>query len=217
MIFNNKFFRSNPLHLYSHDIVDGELKLSIVNNNKSFISKIFVMHKKSMYEFDVNSNDSVIELSTKCQDVDYLLDAPIIKEAIIDSEKVILDYKEDFLFIIQPKSISSMKDEKYLYIQKMVKYNGCKKENVKCSCEQFNDYWHCTCGSVNLNSQDKCIKCGIEKQKLFSLEIDNSVEEVETKNIVKNNLYIMAWFAIVSFIQFIVVDIMMSANIFFET
>ena len=60
MIFNNKFFRSNPLHLYSHDIVDGELKLSIVNNNKSFISKIFVMHKKSMYEFDVNSNDSVI-------------------------------------------------------------------------------------------------------------------------------------------------------------
>ena len=75
-----------------------------ISKNKLIAGKDGVELDSTEFEryFDVNSNDSVIELSTKCQDVDYLLDAPIIKEAIIDSEKVILDYKEDFLFIIQP-------------------------------------------------------------------------------------------------------------------
>lgn len=217
MIFNNKLFKENPLHLYSFDIVDNILKLVLINIDNKDVSTVFIVHNEHDYQIEVNSKDKVIEVQVECKEKTTSLETPIIKEAIIDGIRVNFNYSYEYLYIIQPKSIASMKDEKYLYIQKMVKYNGCKKENVKCYSDQFKDYWHCSCGSVNLNCQDECISCGIDRNTLFTQEIDNSVEEIETRKIVKSNLYILAWFAIICFIQFIIVDTMFGANIVFET
>lgn len=216
MNFNNRLYKDHPLHLYSHEVVDNKLNLTIININKKRVSTIFVEFNDAQITFEVDTNDEVIELSNEYFNKNQL-GTPIIKWAIIEDEKIDFYYEKDYLYIITPKSIASMKDEKYLYINKMVKYNGCQKQNVICQADQFKDYWHCSCGTVNLNSQDKCLKCGIEKEKLFSTEIDNSIEEVETKKIVKSNSYILAWFAIIALIQFIVVDIMCYANIVFET
>ena len=175
MIFNNKLFKENPLHLYSFDIVDNILKLVLINIDNKDVSTIFIVHNEHDYQIEVNSKDKVIEVEIECKEKTNSLETPIIKEAIIDGIRVNFNYSYEYLYIIQPKSIASMKDEKYLYIQKMVKYNGCKKENVKCYSDQFKDYWHCSCGSVNLNCQDECISCGIDRNTLFTQEIDNSV------------------------------------------
>ena len=216
MIFNNKFYRTLPLHLHSYEVVDKKLKLTIINVNKERVSSLFVVLNDEEFVFETDTNDEVIELTCDCSGKNNLI-TPIINWAIIDGEKIEFNYDEEYLYLISPKSIASMKDEKYLYINKMIKYNSCQKKNVICQADQFKEYWHCSCGTVNLNSQEKCLKCNIEKEKLFSTEIDNSIEEVETKKIVKSNLYILAWFAILALIQFIVVDIMCSANIIFQT
>lgn len=216
MNFNNRLYKEHPLHLYSHELVDNKLHLTIINVNKGTVSTIFVVFNKKEYTIEVNSKNEIIELTCGYFDKEEL-GTPIIKWAIINEQKVELSYGENYLYIISPKSIASMKDEKYLYINKMIKYNGCERKNVICQADQFKDYWHCSCGTVNLNSQSNCLKCGIEKEKLFSTEIDNSLEEVETKKIIKSNSYILAWFTIIAFIQFIVVDIMCSANIVFQT
>ena len=216
MEFNKILYRDNPLHLYSYEINKGSFKVIVINNTKELVSSIVISYQDNDYLLDVNSSEGVIHLEQEIKFNTFVNEIPQIKSAIISGKEVEMKYDKNYLYIIQPKSIANMRDEKYLYIQKMVKYNGCKKENVKCTADQFRDYWHCTCGSVNLNSQDTCINCHHSKELLFTHEVDNSVEEVKTRRILGTNKYILWMEVILLFIQFFVIDVTMGGDLFFE-
>ncbi len=216
MEFNRRLYKNNPLHLYSYEINKNIFKVVIININKGFISNLVITYQNIDYSFEINSSDTVIELEENIISNNYVNEIPLIKEANINNQLCVLEYEREYQYIIQPKSIANMRDEKYLYIRKMVKYNGCKKENVKCNADQFKDYWHCTCGSVNLNCQEECINCHIDKEKLFSYEVDNSIEEAKTRRIVDSNKYILWMEVILLFIQFFIVDLSMKGDILFQ-
>ena len=216
MEFNRRLYRDNPLHLYSYQIDKETFKLVIINVNKGNVSSITISYQDRDYEFDLKTSDPVIELEDNIISNSFVNEVPFIKKAVIEDREIVFEYSKNYLYLLQPKSIANMRDEKYLYIQKMVKYNGCKKENVKCCADQFKDYWHCTCGSVNLNCQDECISCHINKELLFSHEIDNSVEEVKSRRIVRSNIYILWLGLILLFIQFAIVDVMLGGDLFFS-
>ena len=215
MGFNNKLYRNHPLHIYSHEVEKDILKLVIINVNKEKVTDVTISYQDIEYSFNVDSCETVIEKEVQIVSKNYVIEAPIILKANINDEKVSFNNDDSYIYIIQPKSIANMRDEKYLYIQKMVKYNGCKKENVRCNADQFRDYWHCTCGHVNLTCQDECIHCHIKKAVLFSHEIDNSIEEVKTRRIVSSNKYILWMEVILLFIQFSIVDLVMGGDMFF--
>lgn len=216
MIFNNRFYKNNFLHVYSHDVEDNVLKLTIINIKDINVQSIKVSFQENIYDVEVNSCEQVIDLNIVLATKSVFIETPIITSITFDGKEVECVY-DDYMYLIQPKSISNMRCEKYLYIKKMVKYNGCKKENVHCHADQFKDYWHCTCGAINFNVQQKCIKCGNSKETLFSTPIDNSKEELETRKIVKSNFILLWWLFILMAIHLFIIDMVFKGDVLFES
>ena len=211
----NRYYPKNPLHLYSFDVEDNQVNIVLINLIDAFVETIKVSYHEHVYELVLNSKEQVINLSFELTSRSAYLITPCIESAVIDGKTVEFFYDE-FKYLLIPKSINNMRDEKYLYIQKMVKYNGCIKENVRCSTEQFEDYWHCTCGGLNFNCQSKCIKCGIEKETLFSTKIDNGEEEAISRKLLKANELVL-WFLIIVFaFHFFIIDLMFKGNVIFD-
>ena len=216
MEFINRFQKKNPLHIYSYVVENNILKLIIINISLSSVGKVTIKYNDKFYDIDLNNrNDKVFEVSCEISKK-IRIEQPRISKAEINNEEVSFSYTTDYIYLIEPKSISSMMNEKYLYIQKMVKYNNCKKENVRCVADQFTDYWHCTCGSVNFNMQDECINCKIKKEDLFSHSIDNSVEEAKSRKILKSNGLVIWWLILVLVVQFFVIDTFLGGDILFK-
>ena len=65
MNFNNRLYKDHPLHLYSHEVVDNKLNLTIINIIKKRVSTIFVEFNDAQITFEVDTNDEVIELSNE--------------------------------------------------------------------------------------------------------------------------------------------------------
>ena len=186
MGFINCYYKNNPLHMYSYEVDGKKLKVVFINIHDRFINSVVINYQEHYYNLEPNSSQQVFEYEIELKERKPYTELPSFVEAIIDGEKVSFTY-EDLQYLLIPKSINNMRDEKYLYIQKMVKYNGCEKKNVRCSLEQFEDYWHCTCGGLNFNNQKACMKCGVEKEKLFSHKVDNGAEEFQSRKILKSN------------------------------
>ena len=87
MNFNNRLYKEHPLHLYSHELVDNKLHLTIINVNKGMVSTIFVVFNKKEYIIEVDSKNEIIELTCEYFDKEEL-GTPIIKWAIINEQKV---------------------------------------------------------------------------------------------------------------------------------
>ena len=142
----------SPLISWAEQICKGKTTTEFIEKILKMEAYTIFTAMKKEYTIEVDSKNEIIELTCEYFDKEEL-GTPIIKWAIINEQKIELSYGENYLYIISPKSIASMKDEKYLYINKMIKYNGCERKNVICQADQFKDYWHCSCGTVNLNSQ----------------------------------------------------------------
>ena len=50
MIFNNRFYKNNFLHVYSHDVEDNVLKLTIINIKDINVQSIKVSFQENIYD-----------------------------------------------------------------------------------------------------------------------------------------------------------------------
>lgn len=214
MIFNNVLFPNNNLHIYSYEIIDNILYLKIINRNKELIQSINILYGENNYLIEVNSSSQILSLKQEVS-LSFYNDKPSIV-SFSTNEKLYQFDTSKKEFIILPKSINNMHNEKYLYEKKLSKALNCPKKNIITLPALYPSYWHCCCGCVNLNEQEECLNCHLKKNDVTSIKIDTSEDELASRKIIKSNSYIFFWMIIIWAIQLFVVFLLAKGDLLYH-
>ena len=213
-MFNNQFYKENPLHVYSYEEKNGHYVVSIINLNLGHVEEVTFAQGKENITIKVDTNSDNFNVEFDVSDI-YFVEKPTICNAVIDGKKIDFTYI-DCEYIIQPKSIFSMRRERFLYVQKMVKQNGLKKENITCEAVRFDSYWHCTCGHINFNCQDKCMNCHEEKRKIFNNEVFVDKEQGESNYFINLNMAVLPFIVLTLILNFFIVNVLYKGDVLYS-
>lgn len=189
-MFEVSKFYPHKLHLLRFDYVDDEVKLCISNEEDDEIESIKVSFLGEEKNIEVKSSDKMLFLSCKANNINSYKE-PIIISYIFQGKEIILDYSLEASYFVKPKSISSMGNEKFYYKNEVSKITGCKKSNIKYEAQNYGNYWNCVCGTSNMEKQDKCYNCSINKSVLFENKINCSKVEYGNRKSIESNVFLL--------------------------
>ena len=168
------------------------------------MEKITVKLNDEVITLDVNSNNVDISLEVKEFRRANIAIEPELVSSVIDGKTYPFNKKIDSEIIGTPKSIYSLGNDRYLYKDRVSKSLSYNKKDIKYLAQDYKKYWHCVCGNTNVQGTKKCTMCEIDKEKLFS--VDLNYEEISRDDNVLVGLLInsLIWVFIGFILQFFV-------------
>lgn len=184
----NKRIYDYPIHFQKYYVGSDAIYLSFINADNKHIEKITVKFNEEIITIDVNSSNEDISLEVKEFKKANIAIIPELVSCVIDGKTYPFNKKENSEIIGTPKSIYSLGNDRYLYKERVSKSLDYDKKGIKYLAQDYKKYWHCVCGYTNAQGVKKCGQCGIDKEKLFNVNLD--YEEISRDDNVLKNIFL---------------------------
>ncbi len=188
----NKFYLNFPVHFYSYQKDEKKIDMVFYNEEQQLIKSITLDFGEERLTQQVDSGEKIIKLSLDLDKIKDRHQKPVLYSCLVGDKEYLLEDCKDTYTIKAPESIFNLGQERFFYSQELAKLTNRPKREIQYIADEAPHYWHCTCGTYNLNSFEKCTNCGNEKQVLFSKTIP--IDEENDKKTHRINIFKSAFF-----------------------
>lgn len=196
----NHLFIDFPVHLNSIEEVNKGYQLTFSNIKRSKVDQVTIVFGKESLQLEVNSDqeffDVIIENKINFVNERTFHFKDVVIEGVVYSTK---NYEE--LAITRAENVHTLRYERKYYQDKISKQIDRPSSEVEFVAQNNQFYWKCVCGNTNIEGEETCHSCGVEKDKLFAIELKIVEESKFTQYLVVVHKNLFIWLFISYFFQ----------------
>ncbi len=198
--FINHIFIDFPIHLNSIKEIDKGYQLTFRNQKRYKVDHVSVTFGKELIQLDIDSDQeyfyAVIGKKSGSVSEKSFCIKDVVIEGVVYSTK---DYEK--LNISPSESVHTLRYERIFYQHKIGEQISRPYREVKFIAQNNPFYWKCVCGNTNLEGEDTCHLCGVQKDELFAKELAIAEETKYTQHLVTLHKNLFIWLLISYFFQ----------------